>query len=263
MFKRILRENMVINISNHESSVIERGIYYFSLTNYPNITSSELKNLLDFINYEKSYGRQTEIVCKDEATLAIINNAVDHPEIIENISIPIENEFVYHGTDIKAAKEILSCGKLLSAVKVYRKTADELAFEKRDSLWNDPADYFEYIMLCWGNCAVGDYVVLSENFSSEDDLKNGNFNPGVRFYFRYEDIIKHPGNTFDGYHPIKVKDEIVLSDYLYACIVPKQYKDELEGQISLELSDKIYYLSQKKLGILDWNKKVYNFVSEL
>jgi len=37
-------------------------------------------------------------------------------------------------------------------------------------------------------------------------------------------MIKHPGYVFDGYHPAKIKDELVLTDYLYACIVPEQYK---------------------------------------
>lgn len=110
---------------------------------------------------------------------------------------------------------------------------------------------------------MGDYVVLSENFSNEDDLKNGNFNAGIRFYFRSEDILKHPGHIFDGYHPVKVKDEIVLSDYLYACIVPEQYKLKLSNLVLPELITKIYYLSQKGIGLQDWNDKVFNFVSNL
>ncbi len=35
---------------------------------------------------------------------------------------------------------------------------------------------------------MGDYVVLSENFPCEEDLLKGNFNAGVRFYIKYEDI---------------------------------------------------------------------------
>lgn len=33
-------------------------------------------------------------------------------------------------------------------------------------------------------------------------------------------IINNAVAHFDGYHAIKVKDENVLSDYLYACSVP-------------------------------------------
>ena len=34
------------------------------------------------------------------------------------------------------------------------------------------------------------------------------FNPGVRFYFKYEQLINHPNAVCDGVFPMKVKDEI-------------------------------------------------------
>jgi hypothetical protein len=254
---------MILNISNLGTILIERGIYYFGLSNYPHMTALELKNMVAFIKYEELYGRQTKIVCEDEKILAIVNNAVAHPDTIENIFFPEGYEFVYHATSLKATKQILSGGKLLSAAIVYGKTGAELSYEKRNSPWNDPADFFEYIMFCWGDNVTGDYVVLSENFPSEEDLVKGNFNPGVRFYFRFDDIIRHPGHVFDGYHALKVKDEIKLSDYLHACIVPEQYKVKLENLILQELVSKVYYLSQNEIGLYDWNKKVYDFVSKL
>lgn len=110
---------------------------------------------------------------------------------------------------------------------------------------------------------TGDYVVLSENFSGEENLEKGNFDAGIRFYIRSEDILRHPGYIFDGYHPAKVKDAIVLVDYLHSCIVPEQFKNELECLILPELRGRVYYLSQDHLGLVDWNWKVYNFVSGL
>ena len=254
---------MTINITDNSTRVIERGVYHFGLPYYPHITMSDLKNIIAFIRYEKSYSRQTEIVCENENILAAINNAVSNPNNIESILLPPKNEFIYHATDIKAAQKILSEGKLLSAVKVYGKTGEELSFAKRDSLWNDPADYFEYIMFCWGDDMTGDYVVLSERASVEDDLHTGNFDAGIRFYFRYEDIIQHSGHVFDGYHPIKVKDEIVLTDYLYACIVPEQYKGELKDYAFTKLASKVHYLSQKGIRLSDWNVKVHDFICKL
>ena len=115
-------------------------------------------------------------------------------------------------------------------------------------------------MFGWGTHLVGDYVVLSENFPNEEDFLKGNFDAGVRFYIRYEDIIKHEGHIFDGYQPIKVKDEVILSDYLYACIVPEQYKKQIENYIPQELANRIYYLPQRGLTLQDWNDKVVNFV---
>ena len=176
--------------------------------------------------------------------------------------MPVE-EFVYHAPNVAATRKILSCGKLLSAVRVHGKTGEELAYRKRNSPWNDPADFFEYIMFCGGDQMTGDYVVLSENMPSEDELGTGNFNAGVRFYFRYKDIKKHPGHIHDGYHPIKVKDEIVLSDYLFACIVPEQYKSELDNLVLSEFIRKVYFLPQNKISLFNWNEKVCDFISKL
>ena len=243
----------------HETGGIENGVYYFVAQDYPHISASELKNAVAFIRYEKLYGRETEIVCMDKQALGLITDAVAHLDMTE---MPTE-KFVYHATDLTASQIILSMGKLLSAVKVNKKSADELAHEKRNSPWNDPADFFEYIMFCGGDQATGDWVVLSDDMPSEDNLIKGNFNAGVRFYFRYEDLKRHLKHIHDGYHPIKVKDEIVLSDYLHSCIVPEQYKTDLEHLILPEIAERVHYLSQDGLGIWDWSEKVYNYVEGL
>lgn len=236
------------------------------MSDYPRIKDYEWNNIITFISYEKSHGRQTEVACEDSNILSVINNAVAHFDGTENILQIAGNEFVYHATNIEAAKKILTGGKLLSAVNVYGKTGEELALERNESSggrFNDPVDYFEYIMFCEGDTPIGDYVVLSENFPSEVDLVNGNFKAGVRFYFRYENLIRNPKHTFDGYHVIKIKDEVVLSDYLYACIVPEQYKNEIDSYVSSKLTARVHYLKQKGLGLSDWNEKVYDFVCNL
>lgn len=255
---------MILNIAKHESiGGIQNGVYYFNLPNYPHISASELKIAVAFIKYEKSYNRQTEIVCDNEQILSTVKNAVTYPGTIEPFVLSEETEYVYHATGLNSAQKILSCGKLLSAVKVYGKTGEELSYEKRNTPWNDPADYFEYIMFCNGDDMTGDYVVLSENFPNEEDLEKGNFNAGVRFYIRSDDIMRHPGYVFDGYHPAKVKDEIILSEYLFACIVPEQYRVRLDNSVLPELASKVHYLSQRGMGLSEWNDKVYDFVREL
>lgn len=105
-----------------------------------------------------------------------------------NPGIAIE-ELVYHATNAIAAQKILSSDRLLSATKVYGKIGEELAFDRREFGWEDPADFFEYIMFGWGTHLVGDYVVLSENYPEKEDFIKGNFDAGVCFYIRYEDII--------------------------------------------------------------------------
>lgn len=252
---------MILNIAKHESvGGIESGVYYFNLPKYPHISETELKCAVAFIMYEKSYDRQTIIVCDDNQILTTVNNAAANPHTIEPFILSDETEFVYHATDINSAQKILSCGELLSAVNVYEKTGEELAYEKRDSPWNDPADYFEYIMFCNGDDMTGDYVVLSENFPNKEDLEKGNFNAGVRFYFRSEDIIRHPGYMFDGYHPAKVKNKIILTDYLFVCVVPAQYIVKLDNSIVSELASKVSYLPQMNKSLSEWNNRVFDFV---
>jgi hypothetical protein len=259
--------------------MIYNGVYQFALSDYPRISAWELKKLIAFINYEKRYGRQTEIVCDNADILAAVNDAVGYPETVKNALLPDKitectackhqgclTEFVCHTAPLHAAKSILSGGKLLSAIRVTGKTGDELALEKEDSpfsIFNDPADFYEYIMFSWGNCQAGDNIAMQDylgRFPDKNDLEN-NFIPGVRFYVRYKDIIQHPEFVFDGYHSAKIKDELILSDYLAACIVPEQFKSELEPLVMSSMADRTHYLPHKGLGIWDWSEKVYHFVN--
>lgn len=256
---------MILEFSNDGVSILNNGIYHFVLSEYPNTQEWEWNNILAFISYEKSLGQQLEIKCDDSNIVSLVNKAVNElngTEYIPPITEAIE-EFVYHATDAEAAKKILSSGRLLSAVKVHGKTGEELAKERREMGWDDPADFFEYIMFGWGTHLVGDYVVLSANFPKEEDLIKGKFDAGVRFYIRYEDMIRHKGHTFDGYHPIKVKDEVILKDYLYACIVPEQFKEQMKDCISHELAGKVFYLTQKGLTLQEWNDKVISFLKTI
>ena len=256
---------MILKIANDNRSIIKKGVYLFSLVEYPKIQEWEWNNILAFISYEKACGDQLEIICENGDILSAVQDAADKldgREYIPPIADTIE-EFVYHATNVDAAQKILSSGKLLSATKVYGKTGEELVIERKANGWEDPAHFYEYVMFGWGTHLVGDYVVLSENFPCEEDFVNGNFDAGVRFYIRYEDIIKHKGHIFDGYHPIKVKDEISLFDYLFACIVPEQYKEQIEKHIPQELISKVHYLPQRGLSLQEWNNKVVECIGML
>ena len=268
---------MQVNIADHECTICWGGIYYFALSDYPNISAWELKKLLAFLEYERRHGRQTEIVCGDKKILAAVKVAIAHPETVDNAALPAKitectacvqkgclTQFVCHTATLDNAKKILESGKLLSAVRAFGKSGEELVSDRRNAA-GDPADYFDYIMFAWGNCQAGDRLVMErirDGNPNEDDYGK-NFAPGVRFYFRYEDISNHPGYVFDGHHPAKIKDELVLADCLYACIVPEQNKDEFAGMIQPEIAGKIHYLAQDGLGLWDWTKKVYSFIEGL
>lgn len=111
---------MILNIGIHPATVIENGVYYFTPSRYPQISIRELKSLLEFINYEKIYGRQTEIICEDEALLNIFKNTIANPEAVMNTVLPIKingckdcfskgclTKFVYHATTLNSSKKIL------------------------------------------------------------------------------------------------------------------------------------------------------------
>ena len=265
---------MQVNIGNHGFTIIWGGVYYFCLSSYPNISNWELKKLLAFVEYEKQHGRQTEVVCEDENILSAVNYAIANPQTVESTTLPDKitectyckhngclTKFVCHTATLDNAKKILASGKLLSAVNAFGKTGEELVSDDRNAA-SDPADYFDYIMFSWGNCTAGDNLVMERMLGrgATDDEKENALTPGVRFYFKYDDIIQHPDYVFDGYHPAKTKNELVLSDYLYVCVVPEQYQGMIDKLALADISHKIFYLPQNKLGLLDWTKNVYEFV---
>ncbi len=101
--------------------------------------------------------------------------------------------------------------------------------EKKNAA-NDPADYFEYVMFAWGNCQAGDRLLAERTlgrFPNVQDL-SVRFEPGVRFYFKYEQLIKHPNAVCDRVLPMKVKDEIILCYWVYKIVIPMKLKDRLQ-----------------------------------
>jgi hypothetical protein len=241
------------------------------------MTDWELKTLILFFDYEKRHGRETTIVCENNDVIQAVNHGIANPELLlltkkPDIIIACSanrtctqkgclTNYLCHGTEIENAKLILKCGKLLSAVKARNKTAEELAEEPRAAS-KDPLDYFDYIMMSWGNCIAGDSLVMERTlgrFPDEHDFSVG-FKPGVRFYFKYDVIENHKDFANDGMHPAKVKDELILSDYLHCCIVPENYKTEFESIVPPVLADRVFYIENDCVDIWDWTDKVYNFI---
>ncbi len=256
---------MTLEIAGDGESLIKNGTYHFVLADFPRISPVEWNNIRAFLCYEKARGAEFTIVCEDEDVLRSVMAAaekLDGTEYIPPLAEAAE-KFVYHATDLPSAQKILADGRLLAAAEVYGKTGEAIAYERRDCEWVDPPDFYEYVMFGWGTHVVGDMVVLSENFPSEEDFQKGNFDAGVRFYFRFSDIVGHRGHVFDGYHAVKVKGEVGLSDYLFACIAPVQYRERLEGCVPRELSSKVHYLAQRGLGLQEWNDRVVEYVDRL
>ncbi len=133
--------------------------------------------------------------------------------------------------------------------------------EKRNAA-ADPDDFFEYIMFSWGNCQAGDRLVMERKLGkapTDEDLST-HFTTGVRFYFKYDKLKNHPKCTFDGYHALKIKDELVLTDFIESIVIPEIYRKDFEKLIPTELIEKVYYIKKESENIWEWTKKVYNFI---
>lgn len=262
---------MLIKIGDFEFTSVWDRVFYKKLSHYPAISDWEKRNIIEFVEYEASHGRECQIECENADTLAQINDTLQNREsyrnvprpalITECIACPVRKgcvtEFVCHTSSIDDARKILACGSLLSAMNARKVPVEELMAEARNAA-NDPADYFEYVMLAWGNCQAGDRLVMERKlgrFPNEQDL-SVDLTPGVRFYFRYEDLAKHPGRVFDGVLPMKIRDEIVLKDWLYAMVIP----EGVSLDVPEELKDRTVYVKNDCRDIWDWSEKVYKMI---
>ena len=268
---------MKVVISKENGSLQWNGVYYFGLSQFPSITDWDLKTLVKFVEYEKRHNRKTEFTCENDDLLQRIHYAVLNPETVLSVKIPDEltncnyclhkmcfTRFLCHTSDVESAKSILSGGEILSAVNVRKTTGIELAQEPRNAA-GDPPDYFDYIMLSWGNCPAGDKLVTerkSGRFPNEADL-GINFSPGIRFFFEYKAVIEHPAFVFDGYHSAKIKDRIKLSDNLSACIIPKHLENEMCDFIPPYLKNKTFFIEHSGEDLLKWTEKVYGFIDSV
>lgn len=266
---------MLIKIGGFEFTAVWDGVLYKNLSDYPNISDWELRTIIEFVEYEKRHGRQCTLECEDDGLRTAIEQALQNPEAYRNIPRPAlltectacpvrkgcVTEFVCHTTSPENAEKIFASGKLLSALKARNVPVEELMAESRNAA-GDPADYFEYIMLAWGNCQAGDRLVMERKlnrFPNEQDL-SVDFTPGVRFYFRYEELVNHPGCTFDGALPMKIKDELILKDWLYALVIPAELKTQLGDKIPDDLRSRVIYIVNDCDDIWSWSEKVYQTV---
>lgn len=266
---------MLIKIGNFEFSEVWDGVLYKKLSDYPNITPWELRTLLEFVEYEKYHGRSCALECENAKLRSVIEKALHSPDIYRNVPRPAlltectacpvrkgcVTEYVCHTTSLENAKKIFRSGKLLSALKARGISVEELMAEGRNAA-KDPADYFEYVMLAWGNCQAGDRLVMERKLKRFPDARDlsVDFTPGVRFYFRYEELVKHPNRVFDGVLPMKIRHEIDLSEWVCAIVIPTALKEDLESCIPQILRSRVKFVENDCKDIWDWSEKVYRII---
>lgn len=269
---------LLIKIGDFEYTEVWDGVFYKKLSNYPQISHWEIRTIIEFIEYEKRYGRECTIECENRDLRNLIYEKIREKESYLNTSRPklltectacpyrkgCVTDYVCHTTSLDNAIKIFQSGKLLSALNARKVPIEQLMSEKRNAA-NDPADYFEYIMFGWGNCQAGDRLVMErklERFPNEEDLSIY-FKPGIRFYFKYDELIKHPNATFDGVLPVKIKDEIILRDWVYRIVIPTYLKDNMEDSIPSYLKNRIIYIENDCKNIWDWSEKVYSIIEKM
>lgn len=266
---------MLIKIGDFECTEVWDGVFYKKLSSFPQVTPWEIRTIIEFMEYEKRYGRSCEISCDHEDTRRAILDGLAHKEAYLSVPRPklltectacpyrkgCVTDYVCHTTSAENAISIFTSGKLLSARRARNVPVEELMREKRNAA-NDPPDYFEYIMLAWGNCQAGDRLVMERSlgrFPTETDLSI-DFAPGVRFYFQYEKLLSHPNAICDGVLPMKVKDEIVLADWVYKIVIPTKLQETLAPCIPPDLENKVIYVENDCKDIWDWSEKVYRII---
>ena len=171
-------------------------------------------------------------------------------------------DYVCHTAPVENAVNISKCGSLQVPVKWRGVSASGLNAEDRNAA-NDPEDYLDYVMFAWGgNCQAGDRLVMerkNEAFFYRGRLKCG-FHSGSKVLFKYDKIVTHPNATFEGVLPLKIKEEVMLSDWVDIIIIPSAEREAFEAIIPYELESRTFYLDNDCKDIRSWSEKVYEFV---
>ncbi len=284
-----------LSISWKVGSKVTLRHYQCALDNFPEPNNWELQHLNEFLLYEIHHDRRIVLWCEDLQTCKSVKASIDKFFRFENIglsefiksklvlqperarNIPHElthckackekrcvTDLVCHVTSVTDAEMILNSGVILSACKARNKSGQDLALEKRNAA-GDPPDYFEYIMFTFGNCTAGDRLVMERALRTPPTYEEliEEFNPGVRFYFRYIDLVSHPRFCSDGYHYCKIKDLLELGPYFIAVIAPEDDRTKLLAMDSSILKERIAFVDSSSYGDLwSWSQKTYEVARE-
>lgn len=277
--------NIIVSYADYDCRIIWKvkqiaGLrhYMYTVSNFPEPNAWEMYEFNLFLDYENKYGRKILLSFSNEQHFNYFKKSIEswflynhktkvmRPFKLTHCKACIEGgcltDLFCHTTSIDYAKKILESGFLLSPVKARKTEKISLVNEDRNAA-GDPEDYFDYIMLSYGNCIAGDRLVIERRLGRQPENKDlsENFVPGVRFYFTTDLIEKHNKFCNDGYHPGKVKDSIDLEKYLLLVIAPEIAKEYLKDKIIL--AERIIYMDHtKSKDIFDWTSKAYNIARE-
>ena len=79
---------MKINIGNHEFTELWDGVLYKALSDYTNVSDNEMKDIIDFVNYEKNHGRKCEIEADRDDILQYVQKEMLNLDKYKNVRRP-------------------------------------------------------------------------------------------------------------------------------------------------------------------------------
>ena len=79
---------MRIRIGDFEFSEVWDGVLYKKLSQYPAVSHWEKRNLIEFVEYEASHGRECTIECENADTLSEVTHALQNRDAYRNASRP-------------------------------------------------------------------------------------------------------------------------------------------------------------------------------
>ena len=262
---------MRIDIGRHEFTILWDGVLYKAMSDYPHPTDFEMRQICEFMRYEKHHGRDCTISGDENAVKEVTQKLRDGMDAYLNAAIPKKitectaccqhgcmTDFLIHTADADTANKILDSGEIRSAVYARGMSAEALMQEERNAA-KDPADFFDYAMFSWGNCQAGDRLIIERRLGhdpAEKDLRD-DFTPSVRFCFEYERLASLDNAVFDGYHPIKIRGALKLEDNLFAVLIPSNLSEAVMPHIKNSLREKTYIVPFEGEDIMNWSDKAY------
>jgi hypothetical protein len=61
---------------------------------------------------------------------------------------------------------------------------------------------------------------------------------------------------------MKIKAEVILTDWVYKIVIPLTLREELELFIPNDLRERVIYVENDCKDIWDWSEKVYKIIEE-
>ena len=184
---------MKLNIGNHDFTELWNGVLYKALSDYPNVSDNEMKDIIDFDVYEKSNGRECEITADRQEILDYVLKEMKNPDKYKDVCRPeiikectactvrggCMTDFVCHTAPLENAIRILKSGSLLSAVNA-RKLPDTVLQKEDRNAAKDPADFFSLCNVFMGKLASGRQVSYGEKTKEKSNTERN----GCRIYAR-------------------------------------------------------------------------------